>query len=129
MVAVMPLVWVTTGKLHLALIALCAIMLAMWRLFVPLTFEVNSRGLTQSILGRKRLVPYNAIGRYEVHRDGILLLPRAILANHGEPSAVDFFRSLYVPFGGHQEQILEALEHYCPKLASSGSSRAKKQAT
>ena len=69
-------------------------------------YELSEDGVDQWLLGRQRRLPWQAIGRYEVYRGGVLLFPR------NDRSALAAFRRLYVPFLTHREEILAHLDQY-----------------
>lgn len=97
--------WVT-GKTHLALLALAALVIALWRFFLPVMFELNTDGVNQWIFGRHRRIPWVAIRRYEVFSTGVLLLP------YSDRCPMDAFRGLYLPWGSRREEILAQIRYY-----------------
>jgi hypothetical protein len=106
LVAAWVLVRWITGQTHLASLAMAALGLSLWRFFVPVTFELNAKGVDQSLLGRHRQIPWAAIGRYEVCRSGVLLLPQA------DRCPIDVFRGLYLPWGGRREEVLAHVRYH-----------------
>ena len=108
LIAVGLLVHGLTGRPHLAFLAVGALVVALWRLFVPMTIEMNDQGVDRWILGRKRHIPWQAIRRHRVGPDGVLLLP------DDDPSPLAALRGLYLPWGRHREEVLAHLRHYLP---------------
>ena len=95
-----------TGYTHLALLAVAALALSLWWFFLPLVFTLNADGVTESLLGRDRRLPWLAIRRYEVHSKGVLLLP------YKDATWVDSFQGFFLPWGDHREEILALLNYY-----------------
>jgi len=103
-VAALLVRWVT-GQYDLALLAVGVLAAALWRFFVPVTFELGDAGIAQSALGRRRRIPWSAIRRYEVFPSGVLLLPDA--GRH----ALGAFQGLYLPWGGHRNRVLACMRY------------------
>jgi len=106
------LVRLMTGRMLLALLALAALVTALWRYFLPVEFELDDHGVEQSLLGWRRQVPWSAIGRYEVCRAGVLLVP----TNDHTPMSA--FAGLFLPFADNRDAVLLRLRYY---LAPQGS--------
>ena len=43
-----------SGEVYLALAALAALVVALWRFFLPVAFELSGEGVDQRLLGRRR---------------------------------------------------------------------------
>jgi len=93
-------VYLIAGRVVLSLLALAAVMTALWRFFVPVQFELSEVGLGQRILGRQRRIPWHAIARYDVCSDGVLLSPEEELL------PMTPLRALYLPWTTHREEVL-----------------------
>lgn len=103
----------TLGMLSFAALALSA-----WRLWIPVAYEIGSRGITQELFGRQRLIPWRDIGRCELRPDGVLLLPDP------EATTSSVLRGLYIQCRANRHQLLDAIEYYVTSRATrhSGSS-------
>ena len=97
--------WVT-AETHLALLAVGVLALALWRFFLPASFELNPDGVSQWLFGRRRRIPWRQIRRYEVCSSGVLLLP------HADRCPIDAFRGLYLPWGRHRSEVLAQVRYY-----------------
>jgi hypothetical protein len=97
-----------TGYTYLALLAVAALALSLWRFFLPVVFTISAEGVNESLLGRDRRIPWLAIRRYEVYPKGVLLLP------HSDAARVDCFRGLFLPWGDHRQEIVALLNYYIP---------------
>ena len=95
-----------TGHSSLALLAVAALTLSLWRFFLPVVFTLNADGVNESLLGRDRRLPWLAIHRYEVCPKGVLLLP------YTDAAGVDSFQGLFLPWGGHRQEIQALLDYY-----------------
>jgi hypothetical protein len=85
-----------------------------WRYWLPQRFELNSKGLQYQALRRGRQIAWRSIHRYEICDDGLRLFPTT------EITPVDLFRTLYLPYGPHRDEILRFFEHYLGPGASRG---------
>jgi hypothetical protein len=97
--------WVT-GQTHLALVAVAALAIALWRFFLPVSFELNSEGVSQWVFGRRRRIAWREIRRYEVCSSGVLLLPRP------DACPLDACRGLHLPWGKHRADVLAHIHYY-----------------
>lgn len=80
------------------------LLLALWRFFVPSEFELGARGISQEVLGRKRRIPWRAIGHVTICRDGVFL--------GRDDGPLENFRGLYLPWGQHREEVLALVGYY-----------------
>jgi len=99
-------IYLSTGHTLIPVLALAAFVASMWRFFLPVVFELNEGGVDQHIFGRPRRIPWQAVRRYMVYSEGVLLLP------HKDPSPMAAFRGLYVPFSTHRNEILTHVRRY-----------------
>lgn len=106
-----------TGEMYLAVLAGAALVVAWWRFFVPVVFELNVDGVHQWAFRRHRQTPWRSIRGYEIFADGILLLPC------NERLLIDALRGMYVPWEGHRDEVLASFQHYLahPVQADPGS--------
>jgi hypothetical protein len=74
--AVGAIVWQNTDNLILESIALLFLLGTLWRILVPVHFELNSNGIVCRSLNRNRFIAWSDIRSYQIRRNGILLLPR-----------------------------------------------------
>jgi hypothetical protein len=91
-----------------ALGAIVAVLLAaiLWRAWLPVRYQLNGSGITQSILGWRRHVPWTALASYKARESGAFLYADA----GGGP--IQSLRGFLLPWGTRREQILTVLEFY-----------------
>jgi hypothetical protein len=89
--AVNVIVWQNTANLILELIALLFLLGTLWRILVPVHFELNSNGIVCRSLNRNRFIAWNDIRSYQIRRNGILLFPRT------DHFFLEAFRGFYLP--------------------------------
>lgn len=99
------LAWLS-GAAYLGALAMAALLVALWRFFLPVVFELSGEGVSQRLFGRPRLIPWRAVRRYEVRRAGVLLLPD----ENRSPLAP--LRGLYLPWTTHRDEVLAHVGHY-----------------
>jgi hypothetical protein len=78
----------------------------LWRVWIPVTFEIGPLGVTRSVLGRQRRIAWSAVGSVKRLPTGVLLLAEV------RPAALDTLRGVWIPFGDQREEILASVEHY-----------------
>ena len=69
----------TAGQTWITVLAAVALAAALWRMWLPIDFELDARGIQQIVLGRRRFWPWSHFARYEVDPQGVALIrdPRA----------------------------------------------------
>lgn len=85
---------------------------AAWRLWIPVRFELGSKGITQSVVGRQRRIPWSAVARYEPRRHGLLFLMDQ------EPDSLSVLRGLYVRCRQNRAEVIELAEFFLQARAS-----------
>jgi hypothetical protein len=85
---------------------LAALLLAGWRIWVPVRFEIGPTGVTQTVLGRSRTVPWTRVARFDVRNRGVLLL------GDDDQSPLASVHGLYIHWGKRQHELLEMLHFY-----------------
>ncbi len=97
--------WVT-GHAHLALLAVAALALSLWRFLLPVVFTLSADGSTSRCWAESAASPGWAIRRYEVSPNGVMLFPYA------DATWVDSFQGFFLPWGNHRQEILTLLNYY-----------------
>jgi hypothetical protein len=97
--------WVT-GQAYLGWLGVGVVFLAGWRLFVPITYELNPEGVEQTVWRFRWRIPWKAIGRYEMGGAGVWLLPTK------RPRPLDTLRGVYLPWGPYPEEVLTHLRYH-----------------
>lgn len=90
----------------MGLVCFAALNAAMWRLWVPAAFEVGSKGVWRTVLGRRTCLPWHAVVRHETSGRGILLLC------DDARSPLAFSRGIYIRWRNHREQLTELVQYY-----------------
>ncbi|MDR3199217.1 MAG: hypothetical protein LBU34_15220 [Planctomycetaceae bacterium] len=85
------IVWQYGGNLLLEFIALLFLLATVWRILMPVHFELNSGGIVYRSFNWNRFIAWGDIRRYQIRRNGILLLPRA------DRFFLEAFRGFYLP--------------------------------
>lgn len=100
------LVRAVVGDWLLGLLAAAAVLVSLWRFFIPVTYGLSEYGVEQRVYGRCLRIPWRAIRRFEICSAGVLLVP------HGERTVMAPFRSLYLPWEGHCDEVLAFMRHF-----------------
>lgn len=93
-----------TGHKPSAVLAALAIVLSMWRFWLPVRFHFNYNGITQTVVGHQRLIPWRFVRRCEALRHGLLFYFTT------DRSPLSFFSSLYVDWRDRRDDLLRLVE-------------------
>jgi len=99
-------VYATSGKWYWTAAASLAIIVAAWRLFLPVTFEVTLRGLKQESMIQSARTPWSEIRAVRKCSGGLLLL------SGNDDSPLDALRGLFLPWGPHRTELLQLTSLY-----------------
>ncbi len=100
------LVWKTSASLLLGSIVLALLLLTLWRLYLPIVFEWNDDGITETTFGISRFIAWNDIKNHRISEHGVLFLPNRV------SFPLDMMRGLYVPWPENKERALLLLDYY-----------------
>jgi hypothetical protein len=122
-VGVTALAGVATRDLATGGIAGLAVVVALWRTWLPIAYEFGPQGVTQIVLRRRRAISWLAIGDYQFTPRGVLLFPV------GEPTWWNAARGLFVLWAGRRAEISDVVEYYLgSRLFLEDASRSNLQA-
>jgi hypothetical protein len=76
------------------------------RVWLPSVFELGSKGVFRSRLGRRQRVPWTEFARYEVHRRGIMLFADL------EPNSFSPWRAMFIRWPENRDELLSVVEFY-----------------
>ena len=99
----------TTGNLAMAAIVAAALAVILWRTWLPVKYQLNGSGITQTVLRWRRRVPWTAVAGYEPGESGAFV--------HGgtERASIGSLHRFLLPWGARREQVLAVLEFYVPR--------------
>lgn len=101
--------WIT-GKWYLGAMTSLAGFVSVWRLYVPMRFELSNQGITQTAWHRRSTTDWRSVGKIELLDDGLRLLP---VPRYGE---LDVLRAIFVPWGTRRDEVLKCVEFHAPYL-------------
>ncbi len=90
----------------MGIVALLALLFVFWKLWVPVHYEVGSRGITQKFAIWRRHVPWSSVTRFEVRYRGVVFFIDA------EPHPLAAFRGLYVPCAREAADVVKLAEFF-----------------
>ena len=99
------------GSTWWGLAAVIALLLSLWRMWVPVEIRFSELGVVQTALRRSWRIPWESIAAYEVRHAGVLLLP------DDDSSLIGRLKGLYIGWGDHQQELLSLIEHYLGERA------------
>lgn len=85
------IIWHRTDQLVFGVIASGVLLLSLWRVFIPLHFEINADGIVCWAIGQKKFIAWSDIKVYQIRSNGILMLPQH------DRFVLEPFRSVYLP--------------------------------
>ena len=88
-----------SGEWFVGGIAAAAIAAAMWRMFVPVDYELGIEGVALRAWGRVRRFPWRAVGTCRFTRYGVFLYGTE------DPAPVDAIGAVFVPWCGQRDAI------------------------
>jgi hypothetical protein len=88
-----------------------ALLLATWRSWLPVRYHLGLSGVTETVLGIRRRIPWIAIARYDLQRDGVWLY-----AQRGPTSA----RGIFLPLGAERDAAVATIEYYLGTWTATG---------
>jgi len=80
-----------TGKTHLAVGVGILLLGSVWRLFVPMQFELSAEGISRWTFGYRRVIPWSNIRSYVIQKEGILIL------SNRTRYPLDAMRGIFIP--------------------------------
>jgi hypothetical protein len=89
-------------------LAAAGLLVTLWRMWLPVSYELGVSGITQRAIGRQRRIAWPAIRGYQVRGEGVLLVPDAQIA------PLSPLRGLYLPWPNQRERekVLACLEYH-----------------
>jgi hypothetical protein len=105
----------------MALLTGLVLVVAMWRFWLPVRFQLTAEGISQFCLGRRRLIPWLGIVRYAVLPRGVLLF-----FDPGD-SPLSWLSTLYLGWRGEPDRVLAMVDFFTRNgRKSQGSSRVQR---
>jgi len=98
-------------------LSLVSLAVAAWRLWVPVTFDLGSKGVIQRIAGRARQIPWAQFARYQALPLGLLL------STDADPTLTAAVYSLFIPWTGRRDEILKVVEYYSQTRVTTASTK------
>jgi len=99
---------VATGasSVLLPLAVFTAILISLWRVWIPVSFELNSVGITQQVLRVQSFMPWTEFTYYEEYSSGVLLM------RDSNPSPLARLSGSFIHWDGHRSEVLSFLDHH-----------------
>lgn len=99
---------VVSGSVPMAMLALLALTLSLWQLWIPITTEFDPRGIVLTLLGQRRRIAWQSIDHLELHEAGVFLCAGPQSARR---AALD---TIFLPWGKDRESISSFCQNYRP---------------
>lgn len=100
------LAYALSGSRPMTGLTLVSLLLASWRNWLPVWFEIGPAGITQQVLWLRRRWAWTAIQHHQIGLYGVLLLPDAVVTR------LSPLRGLYLHWGRHRGPVLANIEYY-----------------
>jgi hypothetical protein len=92
-----------TSDVFAGLLVAAVLAAAVWRLWLPVTYEINSQGIEERCFGRQKRIPWSQLIAGEIHAHGISFQFEL------QDRAGCMWRSFFLPWDRHRETVLAAL--------------------
>lgn len=90
--------------------AAAAMLLSLWRMLLPVRWQLGLSGITQRVLGFEHRIPWLAIARYELREEGVWLL-----ADRESAST----RGVFIAYGRQRDRVRAIVNYYLGTWTSS----------
>ena len=101
--------WVVTtvtDEPTLGVAAAAALAIALWRLFLPVRYEIGLSGVCQIVLGQRSLLRWRRVRHVEVRQGGVMFFERRNVPT------LDVLQTLYLPCAKHRDVVVRLMEKY-----------------
>lgn len=102
-VVVVTLVWAIGANLVFELFTCAMLALALWRLWLPVKWELGLTGVTMVVLGFRRRIPWLSVARYELRDAGVWLFA---------DRAASPQRGTFIAYGGQKQRVQACIQYY-----------------
>lgn len=106
LIGVSAICGLAAGHFAVGLLFFGLLSLTVKRLWLPVTYELSSKGVVYSSLVRRRRIPWSEFARYEIHDEGVFLSP------DGEPQPFSALRGLFIRWNSRRDELLALLDFY-----------------
>jgi hypothetical protein len=103
------LVWTIWGNPAFTALTAATFALALWRLWIPVKWEIGLTGIAMSVFGFRRRIPWMAVARFEITHEGVWLFADR------EASAQ---RGTFIGFGDKRAGVTACIEYYLSTWAA-----------
>ena len=98
-----------TGSFAMGASVAAALAIILWRTWLPVKYQLNGSGITQSVFRWRRRIPWTAVAGYEAGESG------AFVHGGAEGASIGSLHGFLLPWGARREQVLAVLEFYVPR--------------
>lgn len=98
-----------TGSFAMGAAVIVALAVVLWRTWLPVKYQLNGVGITQTILGWRRKTPWSAVAGYRAGERG------AFVYGGTESRPIGSLQGFLLPWGNRREQVIAALDFYVPR--------------
>jgi len=96
-------VWSIWDDLAFTAVAGATFAIALWRLWLPVKWELGLTGVTLVVLGFRRRIPWMTVARFDLAQDGVWL--------YADREASPY-RGTFIAYGSQRERIIACVNYY-----------------
>ena len=104
-----------SDSVSMGLLAGITLVIASWRYWLPVNYEIGPYGIRQTVWKYVRRVSWQQVGRIEFRQHGIRFFPDR------DPAQLANLRGLYIYHSGKEETLKKVVTFYLDAAQSSGS--------
>jgi hypothetical protein len=98
-----------TGSVAMGAAAIAALAVVLWRSWLPVRYQLNGSGITQSVWGWRKHTPWSAVAGYKAGESG------AFVQGGTGSGPIGSLQGFLLPWANRREEVLEVLEFYVPR--------------
>jgi len=103
--------WISQS-VTMGMLSALVLVLATWKLWVPVTTEFEPRGIVLTTLGRSQRIAWRDIDHLELHEAGVFLCTQPVRLPRGATN------SLFLPWGNDRSSIAAFCQQYHPQYCT-----------
>lgn len=98
-------IWVADSSIA-GLLALIVLLLTTWRIWIPVRYELDARGVQEVVWRHRSKMPWSRVTRFELDPNGVLLL------HQRDAFPLSALRGIYIHSPENHEELVSLVKFY-----------------